>query len=81
MFSRNLDDGWASHRDASGAIVPDATLFPNGMKAVVDYIHSKGLSFGIYTARGSTTCLGRPGSDSHEQQDAGTYASWGCDYL
>ena len=51
------------------------------MKAVVDYVHSKGLSFGIYTARGSTTCMGRPGSDSHEQQDANTYASWGVDFL
>jgi len=51
------------------------------MKAVVDYVHSKGLTFGIYTARGSTTCMGRPGSDSYEQQDANTYAAWGVDFL
>ena len=51
------------------------------MKPVVDYVHSKGLSFGIYTARGSTTCMGRPGSDSYEAQDAATYAAWGVDFL
>ena len=51
------------------------------MKAVVDYVHSKGLTFGIYTARGSTTCMGKPGSDSYEAQDARTYASWGGDFL
>ena len=51
------------------------------MKAVVDYVHSQGLKFGIYTARGSLTCLGRPGSDGHEVQDAALWASWGVDYL
>ena len=51
------------------------------MAPLIAYVHSKGLKFGIYTARGSTTCLGRPGSDSHEQQDADTYAAWGVDYL
>ena len=49
------------------------------MKAVADYVHSKGLKFGIYTARGSTTCLGRPGADGHEAQDALTFAAWGVD--
>lgn len=77
----NLDDGWACCRDANGTIMPDPKLFPNGMKAVADYIHSRGLKMGIYTARGSTTCLGRPGSDSYEVQDAMTYASWGIDFL
>lgn len=127
----NLDDGWARNRSADGTIVADPALFPNGIKAVADYVHSKvgglpfatrsaqrvgrrglvftgrqrlralltraatfpivrpaltpahacrvhlqGLKFGIYTARGSTTCMGRPGSDSHEVQDAATYASW-----
>ena len=76
----NLDDGWAQGRFANGTIYPDPSLFPNGIKAVVDYIHSKGLKFGIYTARGSTTCLGRPGSDSYEALDAQTYADWGVDY-
>jgi alpha-galactosidase len=51
------------------------------MKALVDYVHSKGLKFGIYTARGSTTCMGKPGSDGHEYQDAQTYANWGVDFL
>jgi len=77
----NLDDGWNVGRDANGSVVPDPKLFPQGMAAVVDYVHSKGLKFGIYTARGSTTCMGRAGSDSHEQQDADTYAAWGVDYL
>jgi alpha-galactosidase len=74
-----LDDGWCSGRDASGALLADPKLFPNGMKAVADYVHSKGLKFGIYTARGSTTCLGRPGADGHEAQDALTFAAWGVD--
>lgn len=79
--SINLDDGWAHNRSADGTINPDPALFPQGLKPVIDYVHSKGLSFGIYTARGSTTCMGRPGSDSHEQQDADTYAAWGVDFL
>jgi alpha-galactosidase len=77
----NLDDGWAAGRYANGTIYPDAALFPYGMKPLVDYVHSKGLLFGLYTARGSTTCLGRPGSDSHEALDAQTYADWGVDYV
>jgi hypothetical protein len=52
---RLLRAGWAFNRSADGSINPDPALFPNGMKAVVDYVHSKGLTFGIYTARGSTT--------------------------
>jgi alpha-galactosidase len=78
---RLLRAGWAFNRSADGSINPDPALFPNGMKAVVDYVHSKGLTFGIYTARGSTTCMGKPGSDSYEAQDARTYASWGVDFL
>ncbi len=79
----NLDDGWAlPNRDpATSALVPDPKLFPNGMKAVADYVHSKGLKFGIYTARGSQTCLGRAGSDMHEALDAATFAAWGIDYV
>jgi hypothetical protein len=68
-------------RNASGFLIADPRLFPNGLKAVVDYVHSKGLKFGIYTARGSLTCMGRPGSDGHEAQDAALWASWGVDYL
>jgi len=77
----NLDDGWAIGRDGQGNIIVDPKLFPNGLKPVSDYIHSKGLKFGMYTARGSTTCMGRPGADGHEEQDAAFYASIGTDYL
>lgn len=77
----NLDDGWAIGRYPNGTFMHDPDLFPHGIKPVADYIHSKGMLFGIYTARGSQTCMGRPGSDSHEELDAQTFASWGVDYL
>ena len=76
-----IDDCWQVSRDANGNIVPDAQRFPSGMKALGDYIHSKGLKFGIYSDTGTKTCQGRPGSQGHEYQDARTYASWGVDYL
>ena len=72
---------WAVGRHANGTIKIDDELFPEGIKPVADYIHSKGMLFGIYTARGSFTCMGRPGSDGHEQLDAEQYAQWGVDYL
>ena len=68
-------------RSADGTLIPDPKLFPNGLKPVFDYIHSQGLKAGIYTSRGSLTCMGRPGSDSHEAQDAATFAAWGVDYI
>ncbi|MFF5204756.1 NPCBM/NEW2 domain-containing protein [Streptosporangium sp. NPDC000396] len=80
----NLDDCWAlPQRDAQGNLVPDPVRFPNGIKAVADYVHSKGLKFGIYTSAGIKTCdtLGFPGALGHEQQDANLFASWGVDYL
>jgi alpha-galactosidase len=79
----NLDDCWAEHdRDANGDYVPNATRFPNGIKAVADYVHSKGLKFGIYTSAGTMTCAQTmPGSLGHEVQDAKRFASWGVDYL
>jgi alpha-galactosidase len=77
-----LDDWWmASSRDSSGNLVPDATKFPNGMKVVADYVHSKGLKMGLYEDRGTATCCGLPGSHGHEVQDANTFASWGIDYI
>jgi alpha-galactosidase len=76
-----IDDCWQVSRDADGNIVPDAQRFPNGMKALGDYIHSKGLKFGIYSDAGEKTCAGRPGSMGHEYQDALSYAKWGVDYL
>ncbi|MGI4886195.1 MAG: glycoside hydrolase family 27 protein [Janthinobacterium lividum] len=76
-----IDDCWHGKRDTLGFIQPDAKRFPGGMKALVDYVHSKGLKFGIYSDAGATTCGGRPGSRGHEYQDALTYAQWGVDYL
>ncbi len=77
----NIDDCWHGDRDSLGFIHPDAKRFPSGMKALADYIHSKGLKIGIYSDAGSQTCGGRPGSRGYEFQDAMTYANWGIDYL
>ena len=77
----NLDDCWHGERDAQGFIQPDAKRFPSGMKALADYLHSKGLKMGIYSDAGSQTCGGRPGSRGYEFQDAQQYAAWGVDYL
>ncbi|MYM24440.1 hypothetical protein GTP46_17490 [Duganella sp. FT135W] len=77
----NIDDCWHGKRDKDGVIHPDAERFPSGMKALADYVHSKGLKLGIYSDVGATTCGGRPGSRGHEYQDAITYASWGIDYV
>ena len=76
-----IDDCWQVSRAADGSIVVDAERFPSGMKALADYVHSKGLKFGIYSDAGTKTCAGRPGSKDHEAQDAKSYASWGVDYL
>jgi len=76
-----IDDCWQVYRDTAGTIVADPQLFPHGMKAVADYVHSKGLKFGIYTDAGTATCQGRPGTFDHETQDAATYAAWGVDYV
>ncbi len=76
-----IDDCWHGRRDTLGFIQPDKQRFPAGMKALVDYVHSKGLKFGIYSDAGNKTCGGRPGSRGHEYQDATTYAQWGVDYL
>ncbi|MDI7774003.1 glycoside hydrolase family 27 protein [Asticcacaulis sp. EMRT-3] len=76
-----IDDCWQVGRDAQGNIVADPVKFPSGIKALADYIHSKGLKFGIYSDAGIKTCGGRPGSRGHEFQDAKQYAAWGVDYL
>ncbi|HPC36339.1 MAG TPA: glycoside hydrolase family 27 protein [Candidatus Marinimicrobia bacterium] len=76
-----IDDCWQGERDAQGFIQPDPTRFPSGMKALADYIHSKGLKFGVYSDAGWKTCGGHPGSRGYEYQDALTYANWGVDYL
>ncbi|MGN5635392.1 NPCBM/NEW2 domain-containing protein [Streptomyces sp. AC154] len=80
----NLDDCWAvPQRDADGKLEADPTRFPNGIKAVADYVHSKGLKLGIYTSAGTKTCdsVGLPGALGHEYSDARQFADWGVDYL
>jgi alpha-galactosidase len=76
-----IDDCWQVSRDANGVLVPDPQRFPHGIKALADYVHSKGLLFGIYTDAGTNTCQGRPGTLGHEDQDARTFAGWGVDYV
>ncbi len=77
----NIDDCWHGERDRLGFIQPNKENFPSGMKALADYVHSKGLKLGIYSCAGSKTCAGYSGSRGHEYQDAITYAGWGIDYL
>src|ERR1700743_1608935 len=74
-----IDDCWQIDRDAEGNIVPDPKRFPSGMKALADYVHSKGLKFGLYSDAGTLTCQKRPGSRGYEFQDARQYAAWGVD--
>src|SRR5438309_498981 len=76
-----IDDCWQAARDADGVIAADPHKFPSGIKALADYVHSRGLKFGIYSDAGRLTCGGRPASQGHEYQDAITYARWGVDYL
>lgn len=76
-----IDDCWQIDRDSAGNIIPDPERFPSGMKALADYIHEKGLKFGIYSCAGSKTCQGRPGSRGYQFQDARQYAAWDVDYL
>ncbi len=77
----NIDDCWQVSRDAQGTIVADPSRFSSGIKALADYVHSKGLKLGVYTDAGTLTCQKRPGSLGHELQDAKTYAAWGVDYV
>ena len=75
----HIDGGWEGQRDANGVLHPLPT-FPD-MKALGDYIHSKGLKFGLYSGPGPVTCAGAEASYGHEEQDAAMFASWGVDYL
>ena len=75
----NIDDTWEGERDASGVLHTNSK-FPD-MKALADYVHSKGLKLGIYSGPGPKTCAGYAGSLGHEEQDAKMYADWGIDYL
>ena len=76
----NIDDCWAKSRASDGTVLPDPSTFPD-MAGLVEYVHSKGLKFGLYSDAGNETCAGRPGSLGYEQIDAYTYASWKVDYL
>lgn len=76
-----IDDCWQNGRDKDGNILADTKRFPSGIRALADYVHAKGLKFGIYSDAGEKTCGGRPGSRGHEFQDANQYAKWGVDYL
>lgn len=77
----NLDDGWHGERDERGFIQEDKEKFPSGIKALADYLHSKGMKLGIYSDAGDFTCACYSGSHGREYQDAFTYAAWGVDYL
>ena len=78
----NIDDCWeAPARDAHGDLATDSARFPGGMKALADYVHSKGLKIGIYSSAGWGTCQKRPASLDHEIADARKFAEWGIDYL
>ncbi|WP_372807336.1 sialate O-acetylesterase [Pontiella sp.] len=77
-----IDDAWmANVRDEDGKLIADYEKFPRGMKAVGDYIHSKGLKYGIYQCRGHVTCQDLPGSFEHEEADMQSFADWGVDYI
>ncbi len=77
-----IDDCWLLRdRDADGKLVPDPEKFPYGMKALADYVHSKGLKFGMYSCNGTMTCAGFPSSFDYEFQDAKQFAEWGVDFL
>ena len=77
-----IDDIWQGGRDSvTGILYPDRVRFPSGIKALADYVHSKGLKFGIYSDAGTLTCGDRPGSFGYEEKDAKLFAEWGVDYL
>jgi len=78
----NIDDCWmAPERDAQGRLQPDPERFPNGIDALADYVHARGLKLGIYSSAGTATCQGLPASLGHEEVDAQSWADWGVDYL
>ena len=88
-----IDDNWqlgrvdknrqmtVNGRDSSGVLLANTQKFPNGIKAVADYVHSKGLKFGLYTSPGLRTCTGCNGSQGYEETDLKTFADWGVDFI
>ena len=76
-----IDDCWQVARDGAGRLVADSVRFPGGMKPLAEYVHSRGLKFGLYTDAGRQTCQRRPGTYGSEEIDARTFAEWGVDYV
>ena len=77
-----IDDIWAlKERDQNGRLVPDPQKFPHGMKYIADYLHQRGLKFGMYSCAGYLTCAGYPASFEHEWDDAKSFAEWEVDFL
>jgi alpha-galactosidase len=77
----HIDDGWQGGRDKRNNTIPDPHKFPSGMKALGDYLHDRGMKFGVYSDAGQLSCEGFTASYGFEEQDAATFASWGADYL
>jgi hypothetical protein len=78
----SIDDCWSNFsRDSDGRLQPDHERFPSGMKALGDYMHNKGVRFGLYADEGNLTCTYYPGSLGYEEIDAETSSEWGVDYL
>jgi alpha-galactosidase len=76
-----MDDLWEADERVDGRLTWDEAKFPGGIPALADYVHSKGLKFGIYSCAGSHTCAGKPASYGYEETDAQTFAEWGVDFL
>ncbi|MGJ3237745.1 MAG: glycoside hydrolase family 27 protein [Anaerolineae bacterium] len=76
-----IDDFWQAEARVNGRLAWDVNKFPDGIRLLVDYVHSKGLKFGIYSCAGSHTCGGRPASYGYEAIDAQTFAEWDVDFL
>ncbi|XP_041972017.1 alpha-N-acetylgalactosaminidase-like [Aricia agestis] len=77
-----IDDCWSEkRRNQFGRLVPDKKRFPRGMKYIADYIHKRGMKFGMYTNIAKKTCMGYPGSRGYFKPDANMFARWGVDYL
>jgi alpha-galactosidase len=76
-----IDDLWEADERVDGRLTWDAEKFPDGIPALADYVHGKGLKFGIYSCAGSHTCAGKPASYGYEEVDALTFAEWGVDFL
>ena len=81
----HMDDCWENKNPSrdpdTGNLIPNATRFPSGLKALGDYMHGKGATFGLYTAESPHTCGGYPASANNEEKDAKQFAEWGVDYI